>query len=105
MCSDVQGMGTMIALAQEGITFDSMIETQESFTFYISVPEKSYNVDPNGIEMAGKHLAKRFRDCMTEMGFKRLTVKSKTREGDIWTKEKSHETYIEMREKLLGSQY
>ena len=55
--------------------------------------------------MSGMTLAKRFKTTMTEMGIKRLTVKSRIRTGESWTKEMSDAAELEMRKTIYGSQY
>ena len=58
-----------------------------------------------GEEMSGMTLAKRFKTTLVEMGVKRLTVKSRIRIGEVWTKELSDEAELNMRKQLFGSQY
>lgn len=99
------GIGMMLGWAQMGVVLDKQLETQESLTIYISVPEHSYERNAQGVEMAGTHLAKRIKEILAEMGVKRLTVKYKIRTGDYWTKEKSKQADLEMRKKLFESQY
>lgn len=59
---------------------------------FLSVPEHSYNVNKNGIEMAGMTLAKKIRDTGIEalswaFGFNvTFKVKAKIRKGETWTK-------------------
>ena len=55
--------------------------------------------------MAGKVLARRFKEIMLDRGVKRLTVKSRIRIGDIWTAEKSKDAALKMKKTLYGSQY
>lgn len=102
---NAMGMGIMLGWTQMGVIIDKELETQESLTIYISVPEHSYHKDVHGKEMAGTHLAKRIKETLVKMGIKRLTVKYKIRTGDYWTKEKSNQADLEMRKKLFGSQY
>ena len=46
-------------------------------------------------------LAKRFKTTLVEMGVKRLTVKSRIRIGEVWTKELSDEAELNMRKQLF----
>ena len=59
---------------------------------FLSVPEHSYNIHTNGVEMAGMTLAKRIRDTGIStlswaFGFNVIfKVKAKIRKGETWTK-------------------
>lgn len=99
------GESMMIVWAELGLTIDNVVEEQERLTIFISVPEDGYQKHSCGETMAGKFLAKRFKDAMTDLGIKRLTVKSKVRSGDIWTEEKAKIAELNMRKQLFGSQY
>ena len=95
----------LIVFAEQGLIIESVKEEPESLTIYISVPEDGYHADVHGEIMAGKVLARRFKEIMFDMGVKRLTVKSKIRKGDIWTEEKAKAAELKMRKQLFGSQY
>lgn len=95
----------MIVFAEQGLTIENVKEEPESLTIYISVPEDGYHTNVHGEIMAGKVLAKRFKEVMIDMGVKRLTVKSKIRRGDIWTEQKSKDAALKMKKTLYGSQY
>lgn len=103
----MKGMGeaVMLTMAQMGLKLVNQIETQESLEIWVTVPETSYEVDVDGIQMAGMHLAKRYKETLEMLGLKRLTVKAKIRKGDHWTKEKSEAANLEMRKMIYGSQY
>lgn len=88
-----------------GLRIDNQIETQESLTIYISVPELSDKKNIRNEEMSGIRLAKRFKETLMDMGIKRLTVKAKIRYGEYWTKEMGKEAETNMRKILYGSQY
>lgn len=103
--SSMIGEAMMIAWAELGLTVDNIVEEQEQLTIFISVPEDGYRKHSGGEIMAGKFLAKRFKDAMTDLGVKRLTVKSRIRSGDIWTEEKAKDAELKMRKRLYGSQY
>ena len=99
------GESMMIVWAELGLTIDHVVEEQEQLTIFISVPENGYRKHSSGETMAGKFLAKRFKDAMMDLGVKRLTIKSKIRSGDIWTEEKARAAELKMRKQLFGSQY
>lgn len=94
----------LITWAGFGVIIDNEVETQENYTIYISVPKSSYNKDVHGKEMSGNFLAKRFKEILTEMGIKRLTVKYKIRD-EIWTEAKKQEAELNMKKQIFGSQY
>lgn len=95
----------LITWAGFGVVIERENESQESLEIYISVPETSDYLNAHGKEMAGDTLARQFKKAMTEMGVKRLTVKSRTRYGDHWTEELSKNAELHMRRNLFGSQY
>lgn len=103
----INGLGeamvmTMIGM---GLKIENEIETQDSLTLYVSVPEHSYERNAHNEEMSGMRLAKRYKEMLTDMGVKRLTVKAKIRMGEHWTKEMREEAELEMRKMFYGSQY
>lgn len=95
----------MIVFAEQGLTIENVKEEPESLTIYISVPEDGYHTNVHGEIMAGKVLARRFKEIMLDMGVKRLTIKSRIRNGDIWTEAKSKDAAVKMKKTLYGSQY
>ena len=95
----------LIVFAEQGLTIENINEEPESLTIYISVPEDGYHTNVHGEIMAGKVLARRFKEILMDMGVNRLTVKSRIRNGDIWTEEKSKDAALNMRKRLYGSQY
>lgn len=95
----------MMTWAKMGLQIENQIETQESLTIYISVPEFSDERNIRNEEMSGIRLAKRFKDTFIDMDVKRLTVKAKIRSGEHWTKEMVKEAELNMRKRLYGSQY
>lgn len=105
MNSPPYGKSIMIAMSGMGVTFDKQIETEDSLTFYISVPEHSYTVDVHGKEMAGNHLAFRFKETLIALGLKRLTVKAKVRKGEFWTENDRKDAELKCKKMLFGSQY
>lgn len=99
------GEAMMMTWAKMGLKIENQIETQESLTIYISVPEFSDERNVYGEEMSGMRLAKRYKEMLTEMGVKRLTVKAKIRSGEHWTKEMGQDAELKARKMLYGSQY
>lgn len=95
----------MMAWAKMGLKIENQIETQESLTIYISVPEFSDERNVRNEEMSGMRLAKRYKEMLIDMGVKRLTIKAKIRSGEHWTKEMGKEAELNMRKMLYDSQY
>ena len=70
-------------------------EYKKELELYVSVPKSSYHKNANGEEMSGHFLAKRFKQCLSDMidtkskysHYSKITVKYKIRD-EIWTKEK-----------------
>lgn len=103
----INGLGEvmMMTWAKMGLKIENQIETQESLTIYISVPEFSDERNVRNEEMSGMRLAKRYKEMLIDMGIKRLTVKAKIRSGEHWTKEMGQEAELNVRKILYGSQY
>ena len=103
----INGLGEamMMTWAKMGLKIENQIETQESLTIYISVPEFSDERNVRNEEMSGIRLAKRYKEMLIDMGVKRLTIKAKIRSGEHWTKEMGQEAELNMRKILYGSQY
>ena len=103
----INGLGEvmMMTWAKMGLKIENQIETQESLTIYISVPEFSDERNVYGEEMSGMRLARRYKKTLMDMGVKRLTVKAKIRSGEHWTKEMGQVAELNMRKKLYGIQY
>lgn len=95
----------MMTWAKMGLKIENQIETQESLTIYISVPEFSDERNIHNEEMSGMRLAKRFKETLIDIGIKRLTVKAKIRFGEHWTEEMGQDAELKMRKMLYGSQY
>ena len=95
----------MMTWAKMGLQIENQIETQESLTIYISVPEFSDERNIRNEEMSGIRLAKRFKDTFIDMGVKRLTVKAKIRSSEHWTNEMGQDAELKARKMLYGSQY
>ena len=101
--TNTMGSAFYIAWKGLGIVFDDVIETYDYLIIYISVPSSSEHKDVHGNEMAGKHLAHRFKDTLVEMGIKNLTVKCKVRD-EFWTKEKDKFATEAAKKELFRSQ-
>lgn len=99
------GKSMLIVWAELGITIESIKEDTEHLVIYISVPESSYKTNVDGVTMAGSFLAKRFKQTFIDMGARCLTVKSRTRIGEVWSKEKAESAATQMKKHLFGSQY
>ena len=103
----INGLGEvmMMTWAKMGLKIENEVETQESLTIYISVPEFSDERNVYGEEMSGMRLARRYKEALMDMGIKRLTVKAKIRSGERWTKEMGQDEELKVRKMLYGSQY
>lgn len=99
----MMGVGMYIALNGLGVKIENLAETYDEINIWISVPSKSENVDVHGNEMSGKYLAKRFKDTLTDIGVKNLTVKYKIRD-EAWTKEKDKDAQQIAKKELFRSQ-
>ena len=99
------GKAALITWAAMGVTFDKHEETTEQLTMWISVHEHSFRTDVNNNEMAGMHLAKRFKTVLSEMGVKRLKVLAKVRTGETWTKENADAAEIAAKKAIYGNQW
>lgn len=60
----------MMTWAKMGLKIGNQIETQESLTICISVPEFSDERNVRNEEMSGMRLAKRFKETFIDMGVK-----------------------------------
>lgn len=95
----------MIVWAELGLVIENIMEEPDQLTIYVSVPESGFRKNVNDEMMAGKFLAKRFKETLTDLGVKRLTVKSRIRSGDVWTEQKARAAELSMKKTLYGSQY
>lgn len=87
-----------------GIVIEKINESVDSLEIFISVPKSSYRNDVHGNEMAGDHLAKRFKDKMKAIGVKRLTVRYRVRD-EYWTEQMYKDAEIKARQMIYGSQW
>ena len=103
----INGLGEvmMMTWAKMGLKIENQIETQESLTIYISVPEFSDERNVYGEEMSGMRLAKRYKEMLIDMGVKCPTVKAKIRPGEHCTKEMGKKAELNTRKMTYGSQY
>ena len=103
----MQGLGEAILItwARYGLRIEKQNESVDCLEIYISVPEHSYATNAYGQEMAGLTLARRFKKALTEMGVKRLVVKSRVRTGEVWLEPMANEAETQMRQTIYGSQW
>ena len=92
----INGLGEamMMTWAKMGLKIENQIETQESLTICISVPEFSDDRNVYGEEISGIRLARRYKKTLMDMGVKRLTVKAKIRSGEHRTKEMGQKKWV-----------
>lgn len=85
---NLMAKGILLGLAQLGLRIEADKVSDDGIEIiYISVPERSYNLNVHGEEMAGRLLAKRFKDKLINLRSNDTIVKWKTRTGEYWTKE------------------
>lgn len=98
------GEAAYIVWRSFGVEIDKINETVDSLEIFISVPKSSYQKDTNENEMAGDHLAKRFKDTMKGMGVKRLTVRYRVR-NEHWTEQMYKDAIVKAKQTIYGSQW
>lgn len=98
------GEAVYIVWASFGIEIEKVNESVDNLEIFISVPKSSYRNDVHGNEMAGDHLAKRFKDKMKGIGVKRLTVRYRVRD-EYWTEQMYKDAEIKARQMIYGSQW
>lgn len=102
----MKGLGEVAYIVWKslGIIIERINESVDNFEVFISVPSSSYHKDVNGNEMAGDHLAKRFKIALKDMGVKRLTVKYRVR-NEYWTEEMYKDAIVKAKQDIYGSQW
>ena len=102
----MKGLGESIYIVwmSFGIVIEKVKESVDSLEIFISVPKSSYRNDVHGNEMAGDHLARRFKDTMKGIGVKRLTVRYRVRD-EYWTEQMYKDAEIKARQMIYGSQW
>lgn len=102
----MKGLGEVVYIvwASFGVQIEKVNESVDSLEIFISVPKSSYQNDVHGKEMARDLLAKRFKDKMTGMGVKRLTVRYRVRD-EYWTEQMCKDADIRARQMIYGSQW
>ena len=102
----VKGLGESIYIVwmSFGVVIEKINESVDSLEVFISVPKSSYHKDVHGNEMAGDHLARRFKDKMRGIGVKRLTVRYRVRD-EYWTEQMGKDAEIKARQMIYGSQW
>ena len=102
----MKGLGESIYIVwmSFGIVIEKINESTDNLEISISVPKSSYLNDVHGNEMAGDHLAKRFRDKMKGIGVKRLTVRYRVR-NEHWTEQMYKDAIVKAKQTIYGSQW
>ena len=102
----MKGLGEAIYIVwmSLGVVIEKINESVDSLEIFISVPKSSYRNDVHGNEMAGDHLAKRFKDKTKDMGVKRLTVRYRVRD-EYWTEQMGKDAEVKVRQAIYGSQW
>lgn len=98
------GEAVYIVWASFGVEIEKINESIDSLEIFISVPKSSHCNDVHGNEMAGDHLAKRFKDTMRDIGVKRLTVRYRIR-NEHWTEQMYKDAIVKARQTIYGSQW
>jgi hypothetical protein len=98
------GEAVYIVWASFGVEIEKINESIDSLEIFISVPKSSHYNDVHGNEMAGDHLAKRFKDTMKDIGVKRLTVRYRIR-NEHWTEQMYKDTIVKARQTIYESQW
>lgn len=98
----MKGLGNVVYITwmSFGVKIEKVNEA-DGLEVFISVPKSSYHKDVNNNEMAGDHLAKRFKTVLSEMGIKKLVVKHKIR-NEHWTEEMSKQATREATRMIYG---
>ena len=102
----MKGLGESIYIVwmSFGIVIEKVNESVDSLEIFISVPKSSYRHDVHGNEMAGDHLARRFKDTMKGIGVKRLTVRYRVRD-EYWTEQMYKDAIVKAKQMIYGSQW
>lgn len=98
------GEAVYIVWASFGVEIEKINESIDSLEIFISVPKSSHYNDVHGNEMAGDHLAKRFKDTMKDIGVKRLTVRYRIR-NEHWTEQMYKDAIVKARQTIYESQW
>lgn len=98
------GEAVYIVWASFGVEIEKINESVDNLEIFISVPKSSYRNDVHSNEMAGAHLAKRFKDTMKDIGVKRLTVRYRVR-NEHWTEQMYKDAIVKARQTIYGSQW
>ena len=98
------GEAAYITWMSFGVEIEKVNESVDCLELFISVPKTSCKKDVNNNEMSSDHLAKRFKNVLSEMGVKRLVVKYRVR-NEHWTEEMSKSAIIKSKQDIYGSQW
>ncbi len=76
-----------------GVKYEKVEEHDDgSVHAYISVPEHSYRIHPNGLELSGKLLAQRVKHCVQPWEAKsNIIYHYRVRSHEMWTEAMSKE--------------
>ena len=86
MNNNMMGQAMLITYAELGVQIDKFDNTDAGIVLLFSVPKSSYHKDANDIEMSGKHLAKRVRKTLEEMGMVFADCRCKIRD-EYWNED------------------
>ena len=88
MIDDTMSQAILATYARYGIQIDKVDNTDAGIIMLFSVPKNSYHKGKDDVEMAGKHLAKRIKHTLEEMGVVFADCRFKTRD-EFWSKDKA----------------
>ena len=74
-------------LHEYGLLIDKIITDKSTPVFYISVPEYSCEKTTDGIDIANRYLAEKFKETICNIFNADSIVKMKIRKNEFWTKE------------------
>lgn len=82
MDNRLMAKGILLGMKSMGVIIDKLEEDVNGVILYFSVPKTSTHVNSKGEQMAGKVLARRIKETLSEMGFKFSICKFKIRNED-----------------------
>lgn len=89
--SNMIGQAMLITYAEMGVKIDMFDNTDKGVVLLFTVPKSSYEIDANGEEMSGKHLASRVKHTLEKVGVKFADIRYSVRDEN-WDKAKAEET-------------
>lgn len=90
MMNSLMAKGIVLGMASMGVIIDKLENDDNGIILYFSVPKTSTHINAKGEQMAGKVLARRIKETLSELGFKFSICKFKIRDED-WNKSKEQE--------------